>query len=149
LLGYTLYKELKAEIEAGSYTTKWTRLVNGHEYEISYLGDTYLVHWNGLVNTELVSPLAYYIYYHYVKFHTTHTAGFGELMQKGENASRTSPSQKMVNAWNRFIDLRGDPSDDLINPTAYNFLYNFEDDVTNGYDKWLFNVLRHTNTFGI
>ena len=149
LLGYTLYKELKAEIDAASYTTKWNRLVNGHEYEIDYLGDTYLVKWNGLVNSELISLLAYYIYFKYIQFHVTHTSGFGELIQNAENASKVSPSQKMVNAWNRFIELRGNPSDDLINPTCYNFLNNFEDDATNGYPKWIFNVKRYTNTFGI
>ncbi len=149
LLGYTLYKVLKVEIEAASYTTKWDRLVNGHEYEITYLGDTHLVKWNGLINTELVSLLAYYIFNKYMRFHITHTSGFGELMQNAENATKTSPSTRMVNAWNRFIDLRGDPSDDAINPTCYNFLDKFDDDVTNGYDPLLFTVLEYTNTFGI
>lgn len=152
LLGYTLYKALKAEIDSGPpavYTDKWDRFVNGHEYEIDYLGDTYLVKWNGLINSDKVSLLAYFIYYNYVKFHVSHTSGFGELLQNAENATKSSPSDKMVNAWNRFIDLRGDPSDDQINPTCYNFLNEFEDDPTNGYDKLLFTVLRHTNTFGI
>lgn len=152
LVGYTLYKELKAAIDAGApdyVSTKWKRLITGHEYEIDYLGDTYLVKWNGLINDDKVSLLAYYIYYKYVSFHVTHTSSFGELIQSAENASKVSPSQKMVNAWNRFIDLRGDPSDDLINPTCYNFLNNFEDDAVNGYPKWIFNILRHTNTFGI
>jgi len=151
LLGYTLYKELKAEIDSEPqvFTDKWDRLVNGYEYEIDYLGDTYLVKWNGLVNSDKISLLAYYIYYKYVKFHVTHTSGFGELIQNAENASKVSPSQKMVNAWNRFADLRGNPSDDLINSTCYNFLNNFEDDATYGYPKWIFNVIRHTSTFGI
>lgn len=150
LLGYTLYKELKGEIDAAAgYSTKWDRLVNGHEYSITYMGDTHLVKWNGLINTELVSLLAYYIYYYYVKYHVSHTSGLGELFTNAENAVKTSPSEKMVSAWNRFIDLRGNPSDDQINPTCYNFLNEFEDDATNGYDPLLFTVLKHTNTFGI
>lgn len=149
LLGYTLYKELKAEIDEASYTTKWDRLVNGHEYEIDYLGDTHLVKWNGLLNSELVSLLAYYIYYKYVSFHATHTSGIGEILAMTENGSKTSPSKKMVNAWNRFVDLRGKPSDAKIMPTCYNFLDNFEDDEADGYDKLLFTVLPYTNTFGI
>ena len=36
-----------------------------------------------------------------------------------------------------------------VEPTCYNFLNKFEDDATNGYDKWLFLVLTRTNTFGI
>jgi uncharacterized protein YciU (UPF0263 family) len=151
LLGYTLYKELKAEIDADPqvFTTKWSRLVNGHEYEIEYLGDTHLVKWNGLVNDDKISLLAYYIYFKYVQFHVTHTSGFGELIQAAENAAKVSPGQKMVNAWNRFIDLRGRPSEPEINPSAYNFLFEFEDDETNGFDLWLFTVHRFTNNFGI
>jgi len=151
LLGYTLYKDLKAEIDAVPqvFTTKWDWFVNGHEYEIDYIGDTYLVKWNGLINSEFLSLLAFYIYYHYLKFHISHTSGIGELLQNAENAAKTSASEKMVSAWNRFIDLRGGPSDDQINPTCYNFLDKFEDDATNGFDKLLFTVLKHTNTFGI
>lgn len=151
LLGYTLYKELKAEIDSDPqvFTDKWDRLVNGHEYEISYLGDTYLVKWNGLINSDKLSLLAYYIFWHYVRDHTTHTATFGEVLQNAENASKISPSQRLVNAWNGFVDLRGDPSDYAINPTCYNLLNEFEDDAANGYDKLLFTVQKQTNTFGI
>ena len=149
ILGYTLYKQLKAEIDAAVYTTKWNRLVNGHEYTITYLGDSHLVKWNGLINSDKVSLLASYIFYQYLRFHTTHTSGMGEVFSVTENGVRISPSQRMVAAWNNFIDLRGDPSEPDINPTCYNFLNNFEDDVTNGYDPWLFNVMGHTNSFGI
>lgn len=152
LIGYTLYKELKTGIDAGAPdygAEKWKRLITGHEYEITYLGDTHLVKWNGLINSEKISLLAYYIFNKYVRYHVTHTSGFGELIQSAENAVKTSPATRMVNAWNRFIDLRGKPSDATILPTCYNFLDNFEDDETNGYDKLIFTVLDHTNTFGI
>lgn len=151
LLGYTLYKELKAEIDSDpqTYTEKWDRLVNGYEYEVEYSGDTHTIRWNGLVNTEKISLLAYYIYYHYVRFHVTHTSNFGELLQKAENASKISPSQRLVNAWNQFIELRGLVSDAKVNPTAYNFLNEYEEDPTYGYDTWLFKMMGYTNTFGI
>ena len=152
LVGYTLYKQLKVGIEAGSPDygeVKWKRLITGYEYSIDYLGDTHLVKWNGLINSELISLLAYYIYYQYVKYHATHTSGLGELLTNAENASKISPSQKMVNAWNRFIELRGKVSEQEVNPTCYNFLNEFEDDATNGYDPWLFTVKARTNTFGI
>ena len=152
LVGYTLYKQLAAAIDAGgpNYSaTKWKRLITGHEYEITYFGDTHLVKWNGLINSEKDSLLAYYIYNKYVRYHVTHTSGFGELIQNAENAVKTSPAVRMVNAWNRFIDLRGKPSDATILPTCYNFLNEFEDDVDNGYDPLIFNVLYHSNAFGI
>jgi len=151
LIGYTLYKQLKAEIDSTpqTYTDRWSRLVNGYEYEIDYLGATHLVKWNGLINTEKISLLAYYIYYHYVKFHVTNTTKTGEVIAKSENSSKISASQRMVNAWNRYVELRGDPASYRIDPTAYNFLYNFKDDETYGYDPWLFTILKRTNTFGI
>ena len=145
LLGYTLYKDFIAN----PTDTRWTRFSAGYEYTVEYGGDTHSIKWNGLVNDEKVSLLAYYIYYKYVEFHVTHTSGFGELLQNSENASKISITQKRVNAWNRFIELRGIPSDSEINPTCYNFLNEYEDDTTYGYDSWLFNVFRRTNTFGI
>jgi hypothetical protein len=149
LLGYTHYKELKAEIDAASYSTKWSRLVNGHEYTINYLGKDQLVKWNGLINTDKDSLLAYYIYYSYVKFHVTHSSSVGEVLMKVENGDRFSISSKLVNAWNQFIMLRGMVGDQDIEPTAYNFLNEFEDDATNGYDKWMFKELERMNTMGI
>lgn len=151
LLGYTLYKALKAEIDSvpQTFTTKWSRLVNGYEYTEDYLGDEHTVRWNGLVNTDKVSLLAYYIYYKYVYHHVTHTSSIGEVIASAENANRISVADRLVNAWNRYIELRGHWADHLINPTAYNFLKKYEDDQTNSYDKWLFMGLNRTNTFGI
>lgn len=152
LVGYTLYKELLVAIAAGApdySSTKWKRLITGHEYGINYLGEPHLVKWNGLINSDKVSLLAYYIYYYYLKFHVTHTSGLGELVASAENAAKVSASQKMTNAWNRFIELRGIPSDQEIDPTCYNFLNEFEDDETNGYDPWLFVIMKFTNSFGI
>lgn len=145
LLGYTLYKDFIAN----PTDTRWTRFKDGYEYSIDYLGDTHLVKWNGLVNTEAVSLLAYYVYYKYIEFHVTHTSGFGELLQQAENAQKISVSQKRVNAWNQFVKLRGCPGEAEIEPTCYNFLNEYEDDLTNGYDAWLFKVYPRTNTFGI
>lgn len=145
ILGYTLYVDLIAN----PGDDRWSRFINGYQYTIEYLGDTHIVKWNGLINTEKISLIAYYVYYHYVEFHVTHTSSFGELLQNAENASRISPSQRMVNAWNQFIKLRGIPTEAEVEPTAYNFLNEFEDDPTNGYDAWLFKVILKTNTFGI
>lgn len=152
LIGYTLYKELLVAIAAGTpdYSeVKWKRLITGHEYTISYMGDSHLVKWNGLINTDKVSLIAYYIFYQYMRFHVTHTSSSGEIFSMVENGVKISPSQRMTNAWNRYVELRGNPSEDQIRPTAYNFLDNFEDDETNGYEPWLFRVVKRTNSFGI
>ena len=149
LLGYPLYKDLKAEIDDASYSTRWDRFVNGHEYTVTFQGVETTVKWNGLINTEEVSLLSYFIFYYYLKDHTTFTSNRGELAGLSENAQAFNPGQRLVNAWNSGRDLYGKTVDDLVNPTAYNFLYNFKDDETNGYDGWIFTPVEHSNTFGL
>ena len=146
ILGYTLYKELKAEIDS-SYTAKWEGFVEGAEYTVSFAGEDNTVKWNGLINSDKVSLLAYYIFYQYMKFHNTHTSSTGEMFSNLENGVRVQPAERMVNAYNRFIDLRGKVSDQDIAPTAYNYLDENQD--TLDYNPWIFLDLRHTNTFGI
>lgn len=142
LLGYTLYDDYIDNPTA----TRWTRFVTGYEYEVSYAGSTHKVKWLGLTNTDKVSLLAYYVYYQYLRYHITHTSAIGELLQRSENATKISPHQRLVNAWNKFIELRGTGGERIVEPTAYNFLFNFE---STDYDSWLFKVLRRTNTFGL
>ena len=146
LLGNTHYLELQAEIDAGSYTTKWDRLVNGYDYTEDFNGNDHTVSWNGLINTEKISLLSYFIYVKYVKFHVTHTSSVGEIMMKAENGDRSSMNRKLVNAWNEFVKLRGSLSDSIIEPTAYNFLNKYED---SDYTKWLFKDYGRMNFMGI
>ena len=141
LLGYELYKDLIAN----SGDQRWVRLINGHEYEEDWDGDTTTVKWNGLTNTDLISLISYYTYFNYMKFHASNTGRTGESINLTENSERTSPTPKMVNAWNEFVDLYGKQSDIVINPTAYNFLNKFEDD----YEGWIFTDHFKTNTFGL
>ena len=145
LLGYELYKDFIANPGA----TRWTRLKNGHEYDVSYKGLTTTIKWNGLTNTDLVSLLSYYIYFYYYKFHATQTTTIGESVTAKENAQGVQPVRKMVNAWNGFVDLYGKVIDSVINPTAYNFLYNFKDDAVNGYDGWIFTPIERMNILSI
>lgn len=145
LLGRELYKELQVEIDADSYTTKWNRLVNGHEYSVDYQGITTEIRWNGLINDDKISLLSYYVYFYWMKFHATGTTSIGESVTEKENASGVQPVAKMVNAWNSHIDLYGKTNDVVINETAYNFLKEFEDD----YDNWVFTPMEKINIFGI
>jgi len=148
LLGYESYVLLKAAIDDGSPgyggTDKWVWLIKGHEYEVEY-GGTQTIKWNGLVNTDLVSFLAYYIYYQWMKFHVSDTTSVGESITEKENALGISPSHKMVSAWNNFIDLYGQVGDPVIKPSAYNFLHKYESD----YDKWIFTPMEKINILSI
>jgi len=149
LLGPTLAADLQSEIGAEEYSTKWDRLVNGHTYTVDFMGDSHTVEWNGLINTDKISMLAYFIYFKYVGFHVTHTSRVGEVLLQSENANRHSVNMKLVNAWNEYIRLRGSVSDYDIEPTAYNLIKKYENDDTNPYDKWVFTELARMNIMGI
>jgi len=66
LLGYTLYSEMMAAyalLPGTPLPTKWDRLINGYTY--GYNGVT--IRWNGLINSDKVSFIAYYVYCQYLK----------------------------------------------------------------------------------
>lgn len=46
------------------------------------------------------SPLAAYVYYHYMRDLQTQTSGIGEVKPYAQNAMMVSANQKMVDAWN-------------------------------------------------
>lgn len=139
LLGYTLYKELAANYDAVS--GKWYDFINGAEYTV---GD-YTVKWNGLINSEKISLLSYFTYFHYVRDNVTSTSVIGEVLNIGENATRITPADKLVWAWNQGLELYGSTSNDSLAPSAYNYLKNHEDD----FPLWVFTELGPINKFGI
>ncbi len=145
LLGYELYKDFIAN----PADTRWARLISGHEYDVDFAGTTTTIKWNGLTNTDLLSLLAYYIYYWYMNFHATDTTSVGESVIEKENALGVTPIQKMTSAWNNFLHLYGKVNGSIINPTAYNFLNKFKDDETNGYDGWIFTPIDRMNILGL
>ena len=145
LLGYNLYKALKEQIEAGTYSAPWKGLIEGAEYDVEYGNDTYLVKWGGLINAEKVSLIAYYVYYNIVRDTVTSTSGIGEMLNNVENGSRITPADKQIFAYNRMVELMGGSEDTLFSPTAYRYLEEHESD----FDKWLFTELFPLNTFCI
>lgn len=145
LLGYELYKDFLDDPSQ----TRWVRLINGHEYSEDYQGGTTTVKWNGLVNTEKISFIAYYVYFYWMKFHASSTTSVGESVIEKENALGITPVSKMVSAFNNCVGLYGMLRDPIINPTAYNFLNKFEDDETNGYDGWIFTPIEKINILSI
>lgn len=139
LLGYTLYKELMENEDATS--GKWYDFINGAEYTVS----GYTVKWNGLKNSDKISLLSYITYFHFVRDNVTSTSVIGEVLNTGENATRITPADKLVWAWNRGVELYGSVSDHYLAPSAYNYLKNHEDD----FPLWVFTELGPINKFGI
>ncbi len=142
LLGYDLYKALKVQIDAETYSAPWKAFIEGAEYTV----DTdYKVKWNGLVNSEKKSFIAYYVFYQYMRDTVTSTSGVGEVLNSAENATRIAAIDKMSYAYNRFVDLYGTLRDGSFIPSAYRYLYENE----SSFDLWLFEPVTKVNSFGI
>lgn len=96
----------------------------------SFVIDGENVRWNGLANQEKESPLAYYVYYHYVRDQFTHTAVVGEVKTKQENSTNANPRRKLVDAWNKYVELTcGEPG------VGYVSLFTFLE-KSGSYPKW-------------
>ena len=132
LLGYDLYKLLKAEIDAAVYTTIWDNLVNGAEYVSG--SNTYK--WRGLINDDKQSMIAYYVYYQFVKDNINTLESIGTVTGMSENSSRVPADGLLIKAWNNFVDQ-------YILATEF-MLINHSD-----YPLWRISDVQHMNIFGI
>lgn len=140
LLGYELYKLVAAYENPGS-DQRIIDLVEGKEYDLS--GQT--LKWNGLVNTETVSLIAYYVYFNYMRNRATITTGNGEGKLMYENAEAVNYNGKIVQAWNRLEELFGYPGQNIFYESAYNFLTFYQ--AT--YPEWIFSPIGNINIFGL
>ena len=108
LLGYTLWKALIADLDGGNpQTPRFTYLVNGTEFSFEYDGHTINTKWEGLRNTQLVSLIAYWVYFNLRNEKESFYTGIGQRRGKGENSVMADPVPKLVSAWNKMIDLYG------------------------------------------
>jgi hypothetical protein len=157
LVGYTLFKALKAQIDAETFAAPWDAFVNGAEFSFEFNGSTINEKWNGLVNTELKSLIAYYVYYWHRKYNETTYSGIGENAAIGENSKKASSLDKMVWANSNMVNLYGNvpkyvsfqDSGNYVHydaePSAYNYLLANIDD----FDGWVFKPKGKVNAFGI
>ena len=89
LLGYTLYTELMAAYAAfiaessTPLPEKWDRLINGYTYTCG--GQT--IRWDGLINSDKVSFLSYYVYCQRLKSKQTELSNAGATQPKNENSN--------------------------------------------------------------
>lgn len=145
LLGYSLYKEFKAEIDAGTFSAKWLAFKDGAEYTVNFGSTDHTIKWNGLVNSDKTSLIAYYIYYQYMRDNISLTTDIGEVYGTSENSERTNPGNKITYAYNKFVDLYGKLMDGVFVPSAYRYLYENESD----FDLWVFTPVEKINNYGI
>jgi hypothetical protein len=102
LLGYTLYSEMMAAYELLPGTPlpeKWDRLINGYTYDYNGV----MIRWNGLINSDKVSFIAYYVYCQYIKAKQFPKAQAGTVQPKNENSVVVDGIANHTAAWNRFV----------------------------------------------
>ena len=138
LLGYTLYSEMMAAYAALPGTPlpeKWDRLINGYTYD--YNGVT--IRWNGLINSDKVSFIAYYVYCQYLKAKQFTPAQAGTVQPKNENSVVVDGIANHTAAWNRFVEL-------------YEYALIYLVDNSTDYEGWSLSITKDypfTNSFGI
>lgn len=182
LLGYSLYKELisaiaayelaKEDYDNAMFTfdpetdepliepvlaSKFDKLINGSEFSFQLEGETITEYWPGLKNTDKVSMIANYVYFHFRRDNVSQFNGLSETVSYSESSRSINPREKLVKAWNGFVDQMGEGclsaytsnnstyihTDDL--PSAYNFLLaNLPD-----YPNWKFTPQQKINTWGL
>lgn len=59
--------------------------------------------WLGLVNDVKISPIANYVYWHYVESEVLQSVGTGIIVPQNENSRIANPTLKLVRAWNDMV----------------------------------------------
>lgn len=144
LLGYDLYTRFKAGLEEATVDQKWTDLKEGADYDVEVSGIIYKSTWNGFVNDEMISLIAYYIYYKWLEKNNEQLTGTGVGIANKENATDFDKNKKLVQSWNLASQLAGCEGNTELDPTLYNFLKNFETD----YEPIVFQELGYMNIMG-
>jgi hypothetical protein len=142
LLGYELYTLVAASTELSG---RLYDLINGKEYTKQYNGRDQKVKWNGLKNTDKISLIAYYVYYRYQLAKATLPGGSGELKPKVENGVNAELANKVMDAWHRMRELYGYEGQDILAPSAYNFLTKY----ATTYPEWVFTEIGKVNGFDL
>lgn len=90
------YSNAKLLLEYNAGSPQWVLdVVEGKEYIIN--GETYK--WIGLINSDKISLIAYYIYYNHLLTIVNNTSAVGNVQAYQENGNIISFGQKIGAAW--------------------------------------------------
>lgn len=145
-LGFELYTAFVAGIGDGA---KYDDLLNGKTYQIDICGVATNVRWNGLVNTDKESFIAYYTYWHWQLEKVGDTALTGVVRNENENSRQVTPHKKMVDAWNNFVRLYLGEDENSTQRSLFQFIRDTNNTTPDTYANWVFKLERRQNTFGI
>lgn len=138
ILGYTLAKLVLAYTAESDQRIK--DIVEGKEYTN---GD-YLVKWNGLLNTEKVSPLAYAVHAEWLK-NTISVQNIGVVQANAENGVVLPLAGMVQRDQANANELFGYVGQDKYAGSLYNFLSFY----LSTYPEWQHNEIKIINTLGI
>lgn len=140
ILGYDLYK-LVVVYNASTSPQRIKDIVEGKEYQIS--GYTYK--WNGLINTEKVSLIAYYVYYHWLKQTQNTSSTTGRTANDHEHAQTVTNAYAMGAAWTELIKLLyGIDHNQRLSSLHYFLSENYET-----YPEWNYEYVGNVNALNL
>lgn len=94
------------------YEKNYLKLLLGDEFGLAFIADreeetpVYDTLKDLIYQTEPeISPVAGYVYYHFMKNANTQTGQLNQVRTVSENATVYNNFDKMVNAWNMMVDL--------------------------------------------
>lgn len=151
LFGYSL-GSLILDYDPGTSEQRIKDIVEGKEYNTTQYDGYYpnggeiTVKWNGLLNEEKKSLIAYYVYCRFLEENISHVTGVGGGKSALENAERGGLAPKYVKAQNKMMELYGDFYELNKYPeSCFNFMYEHKET----YPEWVFTEKEKVNRFGI
>lgn len=147
VFGYGLSKLILAyDVAHPENSTQRVRdIVEGKEFTQG----AYTFKWKGLTNAEKISPIAYYVYYYYMRSKMTHTSTSGEVTNKVEASNLAETNMKIQYAWQKMEELIGG-YDNFSYQVWNNSLMTFMNKYSTDYPEWQFNhLLGNVNAFDL
>jgi hypothetical protein len=112
-LGFPLRKLFLEALDEDSPAQKWLDLRDGKDFTVTNRdGDDVTIRWNGLINSDKVSFLSYFLFAEYANFHNIRNTTTGSIVSKNENSEIVYPKKIINAAWNEGIKLYGTRIDD-------------------------------------
>lgn len=153
LFGYTLGNLIIAYSVSSPQRIK--DIVEGKEYTVTDLTGVYMptsgdvtIKWNGLVNDELKSLIAYWVFYWYCRENETEITAAGGIVPKVEDAVNIGFNGKATFSWRELLKLYGYLGQSKIEPSCFNFMNEYSET----YPEWVFKGIGlpgTVNIFGI
>ena len=135
LLGDYLYYLFVAAIDSVTPDQKWIDLRDGADFQVENKGETLTLKWKGLKNM-----LKYFMYYEYQVENVSKNTIASESKKKNVNSSFVNPSNKIVDKFNKGIELYGINTNKIRNSLVYDPLYS---DIT--YTEWYYSHRESNN----